>query len=769
MEDDVNKSSYFLNIQYKDGAIQVIPVDKKITFGTNPSNTIKASDHKLSENHANIRLINDVLSLQVMSKDKDTFLNGKKLASGKMFILYSKDRILMGDLSVSIEIKDIDAMDIPLNGPDSLSSEGQDLQEGLDNDDLNENQEMGSLKKESTETKLNVTTLIKLNKEEKQENILDDINPQDDESHSGIDDPPLVKQKISFITKIKNVFNKSHALSTNTKKEKKRKVVFDDRSLPGPILRLYCVITGIAFSYAIVVHLFPLLDLQNVPIDLAKMFFLTLKEYSLNFAPLSSALIELETTISNFYTQDAGPFYLLIDVYIIFFVIDFISHIIFGVSLPLFLSGVKSQNSILINRIQGMLRSALGNIFGIILILDLPILAKKRTIKEILTGSHLTVDKTVFKILATIFIFPLIIISSLWMHLLFLDTSSAIITSDENVLQQNQITTSSPIKSLFFNSHIKNQNIEKFVFIPAINKMFILDSNLSSYLELTTDTSLDFYEISSLFQVGNPLFFIQYPEFQNIESKPDGIAQIDFAKLLQHSILLHLSPEVLLNHILEFGPFVSGYILAQRKFLEQLATSTLLDFKYTFLYDKTDTSAYLKYSPVNNFGKKSFEFVYPMIPIKTTGIKISYSKKNLQFKDDVLKMILGNFTYRGSIKKLDSPTSSPFFVLDTFSKISKNEEIDEDTRFALQDFLLNLIPTLEKITDKEVKEEVIKIISNIVKTMSTHPQKDLFLQILQSFDQLKITLENQQEPSLSNTESTDENTKSEVLPEQNKE
>lgn len=98
---------------------------KKVTIGSEVGDLIVA-EAGVSPRHCTFFLSNNVISLMDHSSEQGTFLNKKRLDSGKVFIINDNDKIKIGKLSIIIEVEQIH--DDPVVG----ESEEEDIEELTD-------------------------------------------------------------------------------------------------------------------------------------------------------------------------------------------------------------------------------------------------------------------------------------------------------------------------------------------------------------------------------------------------------------------------------------------------------------------------------------------------------------------------------------------------------------------------------------------------------------------------------------------------------------
>lgn len=146
-------------------------------------------------------------------------------------------------------------------------------------------------------------------------------------------------------------------------------------------------------------------------------------------------LVTSSTILRDFFLDRTN----IIPIILIFFFLNFISHLIFKVSIGQFLIGIYSRKLRNIPA-QDMIRYVVGQCLAPFLVFDLPLVFGKRTFKELVTGTILQKDKRdkVFDVTSFVFIFFIWILTGYSYY--NIDKSNKIVKKHKQLLKEAETT-----------------------------------------------------------------------------------------------------------------------------------------------------------------------------------------------------------------------------------------------------------------------------------------------------------------------------------------
>lgn len=145
-----------------------------------------------------------------------------------------------------------------------------------------------------------------------------------------------------------------------------------NEKVPGTFTRLIAILCNVALVYGIHFFTKPWRDLT---VDTENLFG-PVASYMGNFLSGHSMSEFVEFFTVYFVQTGAMQFYFL------FVAFDLLSHLILGVSLPLFLMGVHTADSFWIKRLKGLICSSIGALTLPFVVFDLPVFFGRRSFKE---------------------------------------------------------------------------------------------------------------------------------------------------------------------------------------------------------------------------------------------------------------------------------------------------------------------------------------------------------------------------------------------------
>ena len=379
----------------------------------------------------------------------------------------------------------------------------------------------------------------------------------------------------------------------------------------------------------------------------------------------------LKTFLSKwdlFYTQEIAPLYegdpfapffeQFVLICVLFYVIRFFSTLVLGVSLFQFLMGVRTVNNTLFSRFGNLLRLGWEILLGGFLIFDLPVLFRKRTLKEFLSGTFLQEGSLPLRLVGSVLLCPICIL------LMFAsdfftpsDFRSGLQVGEFNIQPKAQhkgdasggfLRLNSRVYGLssnfaldesqfmiFLGYDIISRNKKK-VFRPRIS---LFDRNLQDFATLRLRSANPLNKVLSSKEI-NPFFFqARYPEMKHFLSSYDGPLERgekyrsleksesqELRKLLSESLGMN-GGEILRNFFQ--GQFLISVPLKIRKALvKHLPLDPQSDLQWVLLNQRY----FLKITPPQRAqkGKTSRQktFLLPVDTLNGPFYELSYSVEN---------------------------------------------------------------------------------------------------------------------------------------------
>lgn len=369
---------YILDVRDKNNDPKRIAVSEDpIVIGSDNSADLCIKDEHLSPLHLKIRLQDDVLTLTQLGADHSTKLGRQKLKQGKMYIADKGDTITLGSVKLIIRQEKIE---------EKSTTKPEDKTE-----------EISPAKKE--------------------------VEKQSDTENT--------QTKIAGLSSIvRGAINKRNQ-EKSTSKIVKRVIKFENHLLPGVVSRFSGHFLGILTVICFLTYGLDYLEkydqyrhfvdgnIETAKHTITKLHLLVIELLAKSPTPLPFELpgpdnINLDSIFQNL-------FYL--EILLAYICFQIVSIILLGLEIPFFLMGIRSEGNFLLVRIKGLLRLLLGYLTLPLIIFDLPILLKKRSLKEVLTFSRLQYKRAGQQYISIMLIVPFFSLILIFLPLVFfLDT-----------------------------------------------------------------------------------------------------------------------------------------------------------------------------------------------------------------------------------------------------------------------------------------------------------------------------------------------------------
>ncbi len=713
----IRKSSFFLDCDFN-GKKTHVKIEDDFLIGSSKKANLKVKSPKLEERHFIFRIKDGVLSVQFNGNYEETTIQGKKLQKGKMVILDDNDEILHPDFSIKIskeneteEEDDLGTLNLSLETDSPFSN---DLEETI----LKENEKAEIDRKRKEEDRKNGKADNDGNTKKSLDELLKEQNSDD-----------LSEGQKTHLTNLKSLFKGSRDQRKTLKaKNKGKKSSIEIGDAPGIVTRLLSLFLEIILA----IELFSNFNL--VPKKIQDHFFLISKhgfkyfnDYGLKYIKplIKEHLAEYLTYIEKYVTQEYFNYFVLV------IIIQLVSSMIFGASIFMFFMGIKDPHSgFLSKRIKGIIRTLIGVISLPFLIFDIPCLVRKRTLKEVLSGSYLTYTFSKNRILFQYVVLPLLILLGWGFYLVTQDFSfsrkidrnfSLIVHKNKSDEKGQLIHTKSSALSFKFDTHIPM----KYLILPyfelntlqAVVKGKFQNENFSILgLKLWNEeekSSLDFGIVDKI-SIKNILNYLTeknfFFKFMNpkitavLNEKDKKISEIEEEIYDLLLITLTHSLENPYQLVLSQGPLLINYL-----HLKNILLSNLEIFgDYSFSFESYNKNKWIiltdQSSPTLN---RTF-----FLGIFDEEINIYYFK-NKKKEEKIAKTLISSIF--GGVEKGKfslSEDSTPLALVDAYGEVLSGKKIPSQSLNKVFSYLEQLIEEKKKMIDITAMRHIEYSLSN---------------------------------------------------------
>ncbi len=559
---------------------------------------------------------------------------------------------------------------------------------------------------------------------------------EDDESEEEV-------EKVTFLTKLKKLFKKkevqavvegtvdvpkiksgSMAKSSGAKK-RRVKVVYNASTPVARLMGIGCdlIVMSIVFQ---IFHrnddFFGAVELisQNI-----------ISNYNLYLAEYVDTLLKLpEISFLTEYLEDfktIGNYKVYIIVYLL---IRFLSTLLLGVSIGQFVMGCRPEGSIIWVRLGGVVRELFGIILlPFFLILDLPAMIGNRTFKEVITMTAVVSGGTGMFWFGTLIGIPLLVVcyfaSPLFENL---ETPKQYNVEKLKIQTIEDKEENSYIGSKLFNLSYYRPN--EVIFYPTLAmgkvdgkevvrpKIRFVEKGAFS-CELVKIKRFDMFKLLSKAKGINLLFEKNFPMLNRLivsdEDYAKKMSRADFFKTsIEYEKLIKTSFELgtnnVVDHIIEFGPFLGGFAKFKELFYKLLSSAGEAK---TIKMKNINNSRYL-YIDLGKGIETHELMIVPMDFISGNIYKITLSsnKSNLQI-DKLTERVLDRIIW-----EYDPESKSS--ILTNIDELFSVES-DSESMQAINDNIYNYYFKLAKIYYESGNKGMIKIFkSDLKKTISVY-------------------------------------------------
>jgi hypothetical protein len=702
----------------------------QLTIGSEIGNIVIA-DSSISPRHATFLLQQEVVSLIDHASVNGTSVNGKKIASGKYIILEESDVINIGDLEIRIKTR-----------KDSVP------EDEIPEPPVDEVQE-------------NVPA----------EETLEESEPEE-EMEDG-DKTPVP----SKLDKVFKAFKKKFSFKKKQKGKAKLEVGLAATYSANALVRVVAVAMDFLLSYSLVIILMPFDDFRNfvdyLPDQLGEL--LGVEWHSL-WMTLTEDYGFIREVVSDVLGFLSGVVYLG-PLVLVFFVIRFLTTLVFGVSISEYLLSMKGGGNGIWARIGGMIRVVLGMITGPFLIFDVPAIVSRRTFKEFMTFTNVQLRSKFIAILSTLLFVPgfiaLILIAPLFEGF---EPPQAILVTDrlERRLKVNkeggeetqQLVQSSkflhlelPYNPLDISviPELKFQGSQKKLSFSAPLNFY--HKELQRVVSLELLKTFDFSQLLGLAMKGNFFLYDKFPEIYGFVYQAEGGMPFKPATDAR-------AHQAFANEFMSFSKMALE--LSVDNFLEVMETQTplikgLIDFKSGLLalleYKNFDQIGFIKIGNVNFMKvtyqmQKPFDLLIPLVKGEGKIYKVEFDKReNLnQLSSKFYKYTLDKANWFSPQNLETTEVPNVFQVLDLIISLKESKKtISADNAQGLYAYffeksseILNHQDVVEADIWKKSLNSMTKMVDSLKSLQdNTEGTEDSVMKLKQNFSDLKDAFENQ--------------------------
>lgn len=538
-------------------------------------------------------------------------------------------------------------------------------------------------------------------------------------------------------------------------KKKKSKIVNNnDLALnkiqaANTVIRIFAITGDLLAAYAIFIILNPFDEYRIFINDLPAM---TGEVLGLDWNGFWDALTadypiieEVNKEVSNFSLN----LVFLKPTFINFALIRIFSTLLFGVSFTEGLIGIRSSGNVIWKRIGGVLRVLIGFITAPFFIFDLPAIVSRKTLKEFLTFTTLTVPSKALSFLGVIIFIPALIASVLVAPLFQgLDIPEPIIVSDNldkrvkkvdasvETVPVEEVINQSEVLRLLLSYDANNVSVLPFISFSGQDKKISIKPEIIFYhKDLKRNISLEifkkfnFKELLGIGLKGNFFLFDKYPKLYEYISAPD-IQSNAFRSKVNEAELKQFADEVV-----SFTK--KSFMLDFENALEFMQTETplvkgLMDYKSSFMelveYKQFDQVNYLKignayFLKISYLKQKPFDLLIPLMKSDGRIFKVQFDRSEglPAVSSKFYKFTLTSSDWLLDQGKIEpSETLNSFSVFDYLYRIDpKKSELDPEKSKALYGFYFEKSGQVINGNDEEELKLMKKSLEGIIKVFES--------------------------------------------------
>lgn len=488
---------------------------------------------------------------------------------------------------------------------------------------------------------------IKVGRESVPVEVIPEIPGADDErkKEEEVQATPLVKIKSGFDAK-------AHLKKTA---KNKKPISINKSDSANALIRVFAVLCDLILSYSLLVILTPFDEFRDfidfLPNALNELF-------KIDWMAFWSTL-RADYGFFGQMLQDGHAFFTstlnIVPLLVTFILTRFITTLILGVSLSELCLGIRASGNIIWTRIGGGFRVLIGIITWPFIIFDLPSIVSKRTLKEVVTFTHISLPSKFYAILGILFYLPVILTMALISPLVQgLEFPQSIIVNDkidqrikvkapESTNPANQVNFLSDYsESMKFEIRYDPNEvlvIPNFKFQGIKDKLKLKSSvifhqrDLNRQVELEVFKKFDFKQLLGIGMRGNFLLYEKYPQIYNfIYSSSEANPNYKVAN--NEKLQSIFANEFILFTKMAFSLDATNALDLMQE--ETFLIKGLINYKSSFLslieYKDFDSIGFIKLGNLNfmkiSYNKqKPFDLIIPLSMDEGRIFKVSFDKK----------------------------------------------------------------------------------------------------------------------------------------------
>jgi len=599
---------YILEIKIPDQDSKRVPIQGRVTIGSGNDVDISIGDYGLAPRHCVFKENNEILTVQNTGGEDAVTVGKQKLSHGKMYIVDKGDSIKAGEITFVIRTEEAEVHYVGEDGSTLAGTLAEEIE--VDEDD-----------EESMSMIAKLSGFFKRKPKEVDEDddtgeiqVIDHTEEVEDEDE---DDSPAAKLVKASGAGLGKVTPKNIKVSPFLKSKR-----------AGIIVRFIAFVMNLTIVYAVYLYALPLLKIEE----------LFQSNYDLIMPFVDKALPMIQPHVpENILTMALS--YTTFKILMIFVVLEILSSMLFSCNIALFLLGVTGNGTFLGKRIKAVFRAIFSFVTSPLIITELPVLLKYRTLKEVLSYSQLEKRSNFLSILLGFTIAPIVIAAAfLWP-----------LANDPTLLKLPEFVelTKIPVKkgkreknyvgastTLGFKvSLYKKPSLE---LLPSLEKtglkLYVFDLKKGKKVSLSMAKEIDLNNEFKLMLEQNPFFSSYSPElfkFMSEQKDSPGVVR-EITNLTRDS--LGLTPNRLHEILIEHGPYINGIMAIRLKILKSLGIND--KFKVTFY--QSGRAQYLLIDPEST-GVTQFIYILPIGGMSISPFQFSFKTRDRSLANNFIE------------------------------------------------------------------------------------------------------------------------------------
>lgn len=682
---------FILDIRVPKQDARRVQVEGDLSLGSDSSCDIRITDYGLAPLQARFHLQNDVLTLTNLGPDHSLKVGSTKCGHGRMYILDKGDKCTVDKVKFIVRKEKVEKS----AKKEVIEEEVDDSDESISSDDTQPGAsdfDESTLKKTITEDG------------EAEYEIVEEVVYVDEDGNEVAKpkEPNFFSQFKDMVKKKENSKKKLQkpGAASNARNIKPKKIMLPTA---GPLPRIFGLIYNIIFFFGFISFALPLIEeTAKIKIsDFTKKGFDLVSPYLVKIpAQLPKQVQDIPELVSAYSTIRTTilaeeTFYY----FTLFIAYEFLFHLLLGIGLGQFLVGLKNGGNPILTRLLAPIRVLLGILlYPLFFIFDLPVLFRKKSFKELITGSRYEVRSATFTVFLSIIIYPLLSLAA-YNHPLILDAINnkdalQVIGTSVELKKVKEGKTDVPfnVKSRFLGINGKIFLPPKIVFIPGIesNKAQI-DTKLMAFhnkknweVEIRRDEK--FLEVNQITEIIKSDFLLNFTHPDLASSIKTASKKIFIPKDQLNEVLYTMLSLNTLNPIdplMKFGVFLTPYFEGKTLIYQRVGSSRIESVSWV----KSPTANFIQ---LNNGDTNGFKAMLFLNEDYISMVKVSHQKKHQSHGNLIAeRLFYFNPSYQGTFKSLWN---------------SQLEEKDFRSKcFLVADVFYNIVEKKEKLTSEQTK------------------------------------------------------------------